>query len=168
MMQFKTNRLEIGPISSTDREDVVDLLTDELVKQTYMVPDFATREDAKKIFEQIKALSWRNDRFVAGVYLNGGFTGLINETEIKDKTIELGYAFLPKFHNCGYCTETLMGAVQHLFQCGFEEVVAGAFEDNLPSIRVMEKCGMQKLDKQEEISYLGESHCCVYYSRKKK
>jgi RimJ/RimL family protein N-acetyltransferase len=167
-MYLTTRDLVLQPVRQQDLADLAALFMDDTVKQTYMVPDFATREDAKKLFEQIKALSWKNDRFVAGVYLNGAFAGLINETEIKDKTIELGYAFLPKFHNCGYCTETLMGAVQYLFQCGFEEVVAGAFEDNLPSIRVMEKCGMQKLDKQEEISYLGETHCCVYYSRKKK
>ena len=53
-----------------------------------------------------------------------------------------------------------------LFQKGCREILCGAFEENAASLRVMEKAGMQKLDKTEEIDYRGRLHRCVYYSMK--
>lgn len=166
-MYFKTNRLEVKPISDTDRAAVIDLLTDGVVKQTYMVPDFQSREEAVKLFERLKELSLREDRYVAGIYLNQVFIGILNETEVSGSRIELGYAILPQFHNHGYGTEVLTGAVTYLFERGFDEVVAGAFEENDASIRVMVKSGMSKLDHQDEIEYRGKVHHCVYYSIRK-
>ena len=167
MINFNTERLEIKPFSDEDREAVIDLVTDHFVKQTYMLPDFASREDAIPLFERLKGLSQGDDRLVGGIYLNGAFIGFMNEVEIKDKSIELGYAILPKYHNCGYCTEALTGAIPYLFQLGFDEVIAGAFEGNEASFRVMIKSGMEKLEHQDEIEYRGKVHRCVYYSKKK-
>lgn len=168
MMNFKTQRLEVRHLSDEDRNAVIDLLTDQQVKQTYMVPDFATREDAGKLFERLKKLSLHKDRYVAGIYLDGAFIGLMNETEVKDNCIELGYAILPQFYNQGYATEALNGAISYLLKLGFDEVVTVAFEENFASIRVMVKCGMQKMEQQDEIEYRGKVHRCVYYSIGKK
>lgn len=167
MMVFNTERLEVKPLSEADRAAVIDLLTDGVVKQTYMVPDFQSREEAAKLFEQLKALSLREDRYVAGVYLDQAFIGILNETEVSGSRIELGYAILPQFHNYGFGTEVLTGAITYLFERGFDEVVAGAFKENEASIRVMIKSGMSKLEHQDEIEYRGEVHHCVYYSIRK-
>lgn len=167
MMQFITKRLEVRHISDGDREAVIDLLTDHQVKQTYMVPDFTSREEAAKLFVRLKDLSHQEDRYVSGIYLNDAFIGIMNETEIQDKSIELGYAILPKFQNCGYCTEALSGAIQYLFTHGFDRVITGAFEENPASIRVMIKSGMEILDKLDEIEYRGAVHRCVYYAKQK-
>lgn len=166
-MYFKTKRLEVKPISTGDREAMIDLLSDDLVKQTYMVPDFPSRKDAAKLFERLKALSLDESRYVAGIYLDQAFIGILNETEVSGSSIELGYAILPQFHNHGYGTEALAGAIAYLFAQGFEEIVAGAFEENPASIRIMVKNGMLKLDHQDEITYRGKVHRCVYYSVRK-
>ncbi len=168
MMNFKTQRLEVRQLSDEDRNAVIDLLTDDRVKAFYMVPDFPSREDAVSLFERLKGLSLEDDRLVAGIYLDGAFIGILNETEIQDKRIELGYALLPKFHNRGYCTEVLTAAIQYLFDRGFAEIVAGAFEENVASFRVMAKSGMKKIEQQDEIEYRGKVHRCVYYSISKK
>lgn len=167
-MRFETKRLRVEPLSEQDREAVIDLLTDDVVSRTYMVPEFARREEAEKLFHRLKELSWREDRYVAGIYLDGMCIGILNETEVSGGSIELGYAVLPRFHNCGYGTEALTGAIADLFDRGFDEIVAGAFEENEASIRVMVKSGMVPLDRQEEIAYRGEIHRCVYYSVRKK
>ena len=167
MMNFKTERLEIKNLSDKDREAVIDLLTDDQVKKFYMLPDFSSREEATPLFERLRQLSVGEDRLVAGIFLNDSFIGIMNEVEIRDKRIELGYAILPKFHNRGYCTETLKGVIEYLFNRGFEEVVAGAFEGNKASFRVMVKSGMEKQEYQDEIEYRGKVHLCVYYSKKK-
>ena len=168
MMQFKTQRLEVRHLSEEDRDAVIDLLTDDRVKEFYMVPDFSPREEAAKLFHRLKELSQQEERYVAGIYLDDSFIGILNETEIKDKSIELGYAILPRFHNCGYCTEALTAAIQYLFNRGFEEVAAGAFEGNEASFRVMVKSGMKKLQHQDEIEYRGAVHRCVYYAIRKR
>lgn len=168
MMCFKTQRLEVKCLPAQDREAVIDLLTDDQVKKFYMLPDFPSREEAVPLFERLRQLSVEEDRLVAGIFLDGVFIGILNEVEIKDKRIELGYALLPKFQNCGYCTEALTGAIQYLFDLGFEEVVAGAFEGNEASFRVMVKSGMEKQEYQDEIEYRGKVHRCVYYAIRKR
>lgn len=168
MVNFRTQRLEVKCLSTQDREAVIDLLTDDQVKKFYMLPDFSSREEAVPLFERLRQLSVGEDRLVAGIFLDGVFIGIMNEVEIKDKRIELGYALLPKFHNRGYCTEALTGAIQYLFDRGFEEVVAGAFEGNEASFRVMVKSGMQKQEYQDEIEYRGKVHRCVYYAIRKR
>jgi RimJ/RimL family protein N-acetyltransferase len=168
MMNFKTQRLEVKSLSAQDREAVIDLLTDDQVKQFYMVPDFSSREEAMPLFERLRQLSVGEDRLVAGIFLDGQCIGIMNEVETKDKRIELGYALLPRYHNLGYCTEALNGAIDYLFCLGFEEVIAGAFEENEASFRVMVKSGMEKLQYQDEIEYRGKVHRCVYYAIRKR
>ena len=65
---------------------------------------------------------------------------------------------------CHYGTEALRIAIGYCFDHGFREVMTGAFEENLASIRIMMKNGMQKLDRQDWIAYRGKTHMCVYYS----
>ena len=101
---------------------------------------------------------------MAGVYLDGQFIGMMNETERKDVQIEMGYAFLPAYYNRGYATEAFAGAIDYLLAHGFETVLAGAFAENSASIRVMEKCGMTKQNDTDEIEYRGVKHTCLYYA----
>ena len=54
---LKTPRLELREITDADSERLIDLFTDETVKQTYMLPDFESREDAARLFSRIRDLS---------------------------------------------------------------------------------------------------------------
>ena len=163
-MQFITDRLTIKPISAEDKEQVVDLLTNEIVGKTYMFPEFKSREEAEPLFRRLVQLGENENRFVAGVYLNGVFIGMMNDVEVKDGKIEMGYAYLPDYYNRGYATEAFRGAIEFLLDHGFETVLAGAFSQNLASLRVMEKCGMTRQDYTEEIEYRGVTHTCIYYA----
>ena len=167
MMNFTTNRLEIKPISSEDKNAVIDLLTDETVGRTYILPEYRCREEAEPLFLRLVELSKAADRFVAGVYLDGQFIGMMNETEVKDKQIEMGYAYLPAYFNRGFATEAFQGAIDYLFDCGFETVVAGAFAENPASMRVMEKCGMIRQPHTDEIEYRHIVHTCINYAIEK-
>lgn len=164
MMHLKTTRLEIKPITLADKESVVDLLTDETVSKTYMLPEYQNREEAEPLFQRLVQLSSDESRYVAGVYLDGRFIGMMNETEVNETQIEMGYAYLPAYYHQGYATEAFKGAIQYLFSCGFRRVLAGAFEENPASLRVMEKCGMTKQPQTDQIEYRGKLHNCVYYA----
>ena len=163
-MNFKTARLEIKAISLDDREAVLDLLTNETVAKTYMLPVYEKREDAEPLFQRLVQLSQDESRYVAGVYLDGRFIGMMNDVEIKGKQIEMGYAYLPDFYNQGYATESFRGAISYLLDHGFETVITGAFSENPASLRVMEKCGMVRQAYTDEIEYRGLTHTCIYYA----
>lgn len=163
-MNFKTQRLEIKAITLEDKEAVLDLITNPVVGKTYMFPQFQSRSEAEPLFQRLVMLSQDPSRYVAGVYLEGKFIGMMNDVEIKDKQIEMGYAFLPAYYNRGYATESFRGAIDYLLSHGLEIVVAGAFSGNTASLRVMEKCGMTKQDYTEPIAYRGVTHTCIYYA----
>ena len=131
-----------------------------------MLPDFENDEAAEKLFLRLKELSERDDRFVFGVHLGETLIGFMNDVEMVDQVIEMGYCFHPDHHGCGYCTEAFRAVIQYLFKKGFKEVKCGAFEGNPASLRVMQKCQMELLDYTDEIEYRGKTHKCIYYSIK--
>lgn len=161
-MEFCTKNLYIRPFVQADEVPMLDLLTDETVKKTYILPDFATRDDAKPLFHRLREMSEDDTRYVAAICLNGVCIGIVNDTRIEDGTVELGYAILPLYHSRGYATEMLRGAITYLFANGYRRVVASAFEENAASLRVMEKCGMKRLPDREELYYRGKIHRCIF------
>ena len=161
-MYITTPRLTLRPFEETDAPDVIAILRDPVVRKTYMVPDLPTEEAAMRLFTRLADLSRDERRVVVAIALAGKVIGFINDTGIEGESIELGYALSSAYHNCGYCTEAFGAVMEALFAAGFEEILAGAFAHNAASLRVMEKCGMEVLDRVEEIEYRGEVHTCVY------
>lgn len=163
-MYIQTEHLVLKNLSDGDAAAMIGLLTDSSIKKNYMLPDFENQEQALRLFDRLKALSASDAHYVAGIYLAGRLIGFLNDVQIANGQIELGYAIEPEHHNRGYASESLKAVIADLFAKGYQEVVTGAFSQNRASIRVMEKCGMTRLDKQEEIEYRGKVHQCVYYS----
>ena len=164
-MYVKTNRLELRPFLESDRDAAVRVLMNNQVKQTYMLPDFENEEKAEALFRRLMQLSQQEGRYVAAISLDGGLIGFMNDVEIENGTIEMGYVIHPDHWGRGYMTEALDAAIGELHRLGFRQVVTGAFDTNLASVRVMEKCGMKKLSKTDAIDYRGKTHNCVYYAK---
>ena len=165
-MFFETSVLTIRPFREDDKEKMLEMLYDESIKKTYMIPDFDNVEASEKLFTAFMRLSLSPDRYVGAICLDGELIGFMNDTEIIGDSIEIGYVISPKHQNKGFCTEALCGAIDHLFEKGFSEIICGAFEENKASIRVMQKSGMKPMPKTEVIEYRGKEHNCVYYSIK--
>ena len=140
-----TKRLTLRQIEQADFDNLIDIFLNEEVKKTYMIPDFKSREDALKLAERFSELSKNYDRFVYGVCLNNRLIGFVNDVFIGENTVELGYAIHPNFKNNGYATEVLTACIKLIFESGFEVLKTGAFEENLASLRVMQKCGMEEI-----------------------
>ena len=69
---------------------------------------------------------------------SGGFKGAPDETG----TVEVGYGTLNEFQGRGYATEATNALVAWaLSQPTVKHVIAEALIENLPSVRVLEKCG---------------------------
>ena len=149
-----------------DQQRVLDMLTDTAVNQTYMLPDFEKKEDALPLFHRLRALSLDGSHFVRCIALNDKAIGFLNDVEIRDGSIELGYVIHPDSQGQGHMTNALKTAISELFESGYSMVICGAFEHNTASMRVMEKSGMCRIEKQDQIEYRGKTHNCVYYMKR--
>ena len=135
-------------IIEADFDNLIDIFLSEEVAKTFMLPDFKSREDALKLAERFKTLSQDYNRFVYGICLDNRLIGFVNDVFIGENVVELGYVISPEFKNNGYATEALSACVELIFESGFTILKTGAFEENVASQRVMQKCGMELTDEQ--------------------
>ena len=154
--------MKLRPMTSSDDAALVQLLTNCQIKQTYMLPDFARQEDALPLARKLEGKSRDENHFVRGMETGGKLVGFLNDVEIENGSIELGYVVHPDHWGKGYATAALKLAIEELFRLGYRQVFCGAFTENPASLRVMEKAGMQQLDKSDEIEYRGKMHHCIY------
>lgn len=160
---LKTARLLLRPFNEEDRQEMVGMLCDEEIKKTFMIPDFTDKKEAESLFERIMNFSILDNHFVYGIHLNNKLIGFVNDCEIKNSTIEIGYVIMPNYQGKGFATEAVQCCIDELLRMGFEHIRAGFFEENIASCRVMQKCGMHKIDLEEDIEYRGILHHCLYY-----
>ena len=161
--QRKINRIELKKYELHDLNSMKGLLTNDKIKQTYMIPDFESEQALDNFFAKLMEWSHSQQHYERGIYYQKQLIGFVNDVEIDGKSMELGYVIHPDYHNQGFATEALKLAIQELFLLGFEEVRAGAFEDNIASFQVMRKCGMVQIDQEDEIQYRGKQYRCLYY-----
>ena len=165
--KIETPRLSLRPITEGDAAEMIALLTDDEIKQTYMIPDLPERDQQVKMFKRFCDLSVSEEHFVYGICKENEVIGFINDVEIGDDFVELGYVISPEYKGRGYATEALSAAIEEIFASGIECVKTGAFEENKASIRVMEKCSMTRTDQVDFIEYRGKKHRCVYFEKRK-
>lgn len=160
---IKTERLILRAFDDNDKNDLISIIMHDCVKKTYMLPDFPTPEAAEPLFQRLKNLSEDIGRYVFAITSDDRVVGFMNDVEIKDTQIEVGYVIHPDHQNKGYATEALTALIDHLHSCGFSTVVAGYFQENTASRRVMEKAGMVKRDYEDDIEYRGQLRHCLYF-----
>lgn len=161
---IETKRLVLRAYELCDEEQMVEILLNEDIKKTFMIPDFSDRNQAKELFGKLMEFSRSDQHFEYGVYLCDKLIGFVNDCGMDDATIEIGYVIHPDYQGNGYATEAVKNCIEELFIMGYNQVRAGFFEENQASKRVMEKCGMKKIDLEEDIEYQGKVHHCIYYN----
>ena len=166
-MNIKTQRLILRPLTEADHDELIALLMDGRVKNGYMIPDYENEAEAEPLFQRLVALSQKEEFVVVGIFDDEGLAGFSNRVSVEDGCIELGWVIVPEKWNRGYCTEAVRALIDQLFADGYTEVAAGAFSHNAASMRVMEKAGMSRLEKTEQIEYRGENRKVICYSIKK-
>ena len=162
--EITTKRLRLTALRPEDRSELIGLLTDSEVGRTYIVPDLRTEEEKNTLFERLRSLSADDRRFVFGIYREDKLIGMIHEVTAEEDEIGLGWVISPAEKNKGYASEALEACMASLFSMGFSVVKAAAFAENAASLRVMEKCGMERTGQTETVVYRGESHPCICYA----
>lgn len=161
---IKTERLTLRPYSEQDVEMLMDIFTAPEVARTFMVPEMESRSCLKELVKRLISFSQLEDdkHLEYGIYLGGQMIGFVNDCGVDGDEIEIGYVIHPRYQGHGYATEAVRAVIGELREMGFRKIVAGYFSENTASFRVMEKCGMQQLDRTEVEEYRGEKHICRY------
>lgn len=158
-----SNRILLMPLRDIDYIPMMEMVKDDKIKETYMLPDFSSIDEEASFFHHLKELSLDLTKFIYGIYYNDLLVGFMNEVDKKNLEIELGYFISPKYWNTGFATEALGIAIDNLFEMGYSMVLASYFEENIASAKVMQKCGMFLLNRKDTIEYRGKIHNCIYY-----
>lgn len=130
--------IALKPMTPDDKERMLDILTHDQIKQTYVLPDFDQKEDATPLFEKLMLLSQDPQHFIRGIYLNNALIGFINNVDIKGGSVEVDYVIQPQYQGQGHMTQALSIAIAKLYKLGYRQILACAFEENIASIRVMQ------------------------------
>ncbi|MFT4417028.1 GNAT family N-acetyltransferase [Fredinandcohnia humi] len=68
--------------------------------------------------------------------------------------VEIGYGISPDEHNKGYATEAVTALINWAFsQPNVTKITAECTKDNVPSIRVLEKVGMNRIGEANNMIY---------------
>lgn len=162
-----TERLLLRPYTEADCEPMIRILRNKEISKTFMLPDFEDDAAAEALFQKLLIRSHQDAHFERAICLEDRMIGFLNDVEIHDGTVELGYVIHPDYQNRGYATEALTAAIRELFRLDYSTVRAGYFAENSASGRVMEKSGMHPVSRVDTIEYRGEIHKCLYYEIKK-
>ncbi len=153
MPALETKRLQLIPFSLdlkkaalNDRSRLIEMLG-VYVPESWPGPDLA--EALPSFIENMErapsepAWDWiaihRSDKTVIG---DIGFMGGPDQ----DGVVEIGYSIVPEYRNQGYATEMARGLLSWAFQeKGIRVVTASCLDDNIGSIKVLEKVGMRRL-----------------------
>ena len=164
---IKTDRLVLKCLNNNDYDDLSKMLVNYDIKRTYMIPDFESVDELVDFFNKLVRISKYDDRLLYGIYLDNKIIGMINEVEVVDRKIELGYFINPLYQNKGYCTEVLIKMIDELFSMGFDTIKTSVFIDNIPSMKVCNKAGMKNTNEFEFVNYNGKEIKCVCFEIKK-
>lgn len=155
---LETKRLIIKLTSPLDFEEIFELRTDPDV-QKYTTQGPQTREDVQRFIDTVIPYQEKHGHGMGSVFekSSGCFIGQAGIFHIghydRQPEIEIGYRFHKKYWGKGYATEVTKALVSWGFKnLNVEVIVAFVESENIPSRRVLEKCGF---------NHLGLKHC--YY-----
>lgn len=146
---IETNRCYLRELDPSDAESFFALNSDEKVVRFTGDKSFENIEAARDFllkYKQYKDFGYgrwavidkENNDFL-------GWCGLKFSPDLKET--DIGFRFFAKHWNKGYATETATACLEYGFNIlKLEKIVGRAMEENIGSVKVLEKIGMQFVD----------------------
>ncbi len=148
MQIINTERLSLRELSTYDTEFIIELLNEPAFIQFIGDKKVRDTESAKRYLIEGPIKSYEQNGFgLWCVELKDsqeptGICGLIKRDNLDD--VDVGFAFLNKFNGKGFATESGKASLEYgKDKLGLKKIVAITQIDNLGSIRVLEKLGME-------------------------
>jgi|GEM_PF-556744 len=144
---IETERLQLRELHPGDARVMYALNSDyEVVKYTGDSSQFTSFHDDAKPFFKAYPQRYREQGFGRWAVIlksTGETLGWCGLKRIETGEVDLGYRFFRKHWGKGYATESSLEVLRYGFgKLGLQTIVGRARVENLPSIRVLEKCGM--------------------------
>lgn len=156
MEQIKTQRLILRALTEDDADAIYALRSDPLTFKYVDIKPYETIERANRFIKAVKkdidlkeALFWgiehRDEQVVIGTVCVWNYNE--NHTQA-----ELGYELNSKYYGQGYMHEAITGVLEHLKQMNQIKILdAITHEDNIPSLKLLEKQSFTCLGKAIEV-----------------
>jgi len=167
----ETERLILRTLLETDVNGMFELDADPVVHTYLGNKPIATIEQASEAISFIRKQyitngigRWAIIEKETNAFVGwGGFKFITELTNGHQNYYDLGYRLLRRFWGKGYATESALGAIDYAFnELKLSTIYAIADSQNLPSIKVLEKCNFKYV---EMFDYFSAPHC--WYELKK-
>ena len=142
-MNCKIRRWELS-----DARDLATALSNKKIQDNLRdgLPYPYTEKDGKEFISTMLAAN-ENDTFAFAITVNGkviGSIGAFRQTNIHNKTAELGYYIAEEYWGKGIMTEAVKQLCDYVFShTDIIRIYAEPFSNNIGSCRVLEKAGFQ-------------------------
>ena len=165
---IETERLALREIALNDASFILTLLNTKGWLQFIGDRNVKTISEAENYISDRLIKSYKAHAF--GLYVvelkatdtSIGLCGLIKRDTLED--IDIGFAFLPEYNGFGYASEAAKSTLQFAFESlKLKKIVAITTPDNVSSIRLLEKIGLQfekkiLFEEKEELFLFGVSY----------
>ena len=147
--RIETSRLVLRKFRMNDWEDMLNHWAyDEKVQHMYGEPTYTTKEEVKGLLEKYISNYEKEHTYRWAVVeaSSGVCIGQIAFFEVNPKHhfAEFEYCIGRQFQNNGYITEATKAVIDYGFkEIDLNRIVISHRSDNLPSKRVIEKCGFE-------------------------
>ncbi len=146
--RIETKRLVLEEFLPTDIPQIVANMTYSIARNTLFIPFPYREEDASRFIEKSREEFFQNRGLHFAIRLKENMQ-IIGAAGInlmnKHFRGEIGFWLSEDYWNSGIATETAAAVIRFCFEkLNLHKVFAYYFQDNKPSGRVLEKCGMKK------------------------
>lgn len=150
MIILTTDRLILREFEISDAQVMFELNSDEEVMKYTGDVRFNSVEESRKLIKDYPDYEKNGfGRWAVISKKDKEFLGWCGLKKHPDNTVDIGYRFFQKYWNQGFASESAKACLEYGFAVlELEEIVANADCDNVASIRVMEKIGMEFQHKQ--------------------
>jgi [ribosomal protein S5]-alanine N-acetyltransferase len=143
----QTDRLLLREITFEDAVDVFNLNSNPNVIKYTSDPAFKNIADAKKLIENVigkQYADYGHGRWAVINKSNNDFLGWCGLKFLQEtKEVDLGYRFFEAHWGKGFATEAATASLKYGFEnFKYAEIIGRAMKENIPSIKVLKKCGM--------------------------
>jgi ribosomal-protein-alanine N-acetyltransferase len=149
-----TERLRLRELQLTDAQEIFLLRSNKEVNKLIDRVTATSIDEARKFINMIISNQLNNESFMWVITLKDepkliGTIVYWNLVKEKDQA-EIGYEMLPQYHGRGLMQEALLKIIDFGFKTlGLKTIVAEPKSNNLPSVKLLEKCGFLKTDETE-------------------
>lgn len=143
-LKLETERLRIRRYEIQDAEDLFEFYSNR--ESCYLDGGYEPySEKNADYYEMMREYAEDETRYVIVLKDTDEVIGMIHLMERNDRAVEvmeLGYTINPSRRRCGYAMEAVETVLNYLLQeLHLDMVIAGAFEENTSSLKMIEKLG---------------------------